>query len=338
LPLLAGLALVLCLSLVGLFTFVSSRNADATRTAEAGLAFLAAETATRQFEQGIAAEQTAESEIAAAAKATSDAATAEAEGDDDGDGLSNSREGELDTDPNNPDTDGDGLNDGQEVNQYGTNPTQQDTDGDTLSDGAEVNDHGTSPTNPDTDADGKPDGIEVSEGSDPLRVPTETPTPSATPTATETPTLTPTATDTPTITPTPPPQTVEALSSADRYWPSRSRFLVVCLNPPCATSTPEPSFGDAPVLILENQNSSNCLQLAICVDGLAAAQFDLVTLPPAGSIQSAALILTLTGGNGPNTLVDLGIATEPWNESSSGRLACDFSTSISTNVGLTTGE
>lgn len=338
LPLLAGLLLILCLSGAGLFTFFSGRNADATRTAEAALANLLAGTETRQFEEDIAAQQTAESELQAAETATAEAATAEALGDDDDDGLSNSRELSLGTDPDNADTDGDGLNDGQEVNQYGTNPNQQDSDGDTLSDGAEVNEHGTSPTNPDTDADGKPDGIEIAEGSDPLRAPTETPMPSATPTDTATPTLTPTATETATITPTPPPQTVESVSSGDRYWPSRSRFLIVCLNPPCATATPEPSFGDAPVLILENENSFNCAQFAICVDGLAALQFDLVSLPAAETIQSAALILTLTDGLGPNAQVELGLATEAWNESSTGRPACDFGEPITTNVGLTPGE
>jgi type II secretory pathway pseudopilin PulG len=338
LPLLAGLLLILCLSAAGLFTFFSGRNAQATRTAEAALAVLAAETTTRQYELDVAAQQTAEGEILAAGTGTAAAATAEAEGDDDGDGLSNSREAEIGTSPDNADTDGDGLNDGQEVNQYGTNPTQQDSDGDTLSDGAEVNEYGTSPVNPDTDADGKPDGVEVSEGSDPLKVPTETPTPTATATATETPTLTPTATDTPTITPTPAPQTIEAFGSADRYWPSRSRFLIVCINPPCATATPEPSYGSEPVLILENQNSSNCLQLAICVDGSAALQFDLVALPAAETILSAVLSLTLTDAIGPATQVELGLATEPWNESSAGRPACDYADPVTTEVGLSPGQ
>jgi hypothetical protein len=338
LPLLAGLLLILCLSLVGLFTFVSGRNDDATRTAEAELALFAAGTVTRQFEEGLAAQQATESALEAADQATADAATAEAEGDDDGDGLSNMRELELGTQPDNPDTDGDGLNDGQEVNQYGTSPTQQDTDGDTLTDGAEVNEHGTSPTNPDTDADGKPDGIEVSEGTDPLKAPTETPTPSVTPTATETPTLTPTTTETPTATPTTAPQTIEAFSSADRYWPSRARFLLICLNPPCATATPEPTFGATPELILENLNSSNCVNLAICVDGLVALQFDVATLPAADSIQAASLILTLTDGQGPNALVELGVATEAWSELSGGRVTCDFSSPVAANVGLTPGE
>jgi hypothetical protein len=333
LPLLAGLLLIVCLSVGGLFTFFSGRNADATRTAEAQLALLDAGTVTRQFEEQIAAEQTAESELEAANQATADAATAEAEGDDDGDGLSNKSEAELGTQPDNPDTDGDGLNDGQEVNQYGTNPKQQDTDGDTLSDGAEVNEYGSSPVNPDTDADGKPDGIEVSEGSDPLSAPTETPTP----TATATPTLTPTATGTPTITPTPAPQTVEAFSIADRYWPSRTRFLILCTDPPCPTSTPEPAFGSTTDIVLENLNSIPC-NFGICVDGLAAVQFDIASLPAADTIQSAILYLSLINGIEPNTLVELGLATEPWDETSGGRLACDFDNPIGTNVGLTPGE
>jgi len=327
LPLMAGLLLILCLSVVGLLTFFSGRNADATRTAEAELALLAAGTVTRQFEEAQAANQ-----------ATSEAATAEALGDDDGDGLSNSRELTLGTDPDNADTDGDGLNDGQEVNQYGTNPNQQDTDGDTLSDGAEVNQYGTSPTNPDSDGDGKPDGVEVTEGSDPLRVPTETPTPSATPTASATPTLSPTPTETPTITPTPQPTTVAVNSSADRHWPSRFRILILCLDPPCPTATPEPSLGSSPVLVLENDNSFNCPQLGICINGLAAVQFDMLSLPAAESIQSARLILTLTDGVGANALVEVGLATEAWNESSTGRLTCDFDSPIGANVGLTPGE
>jgi hypothetical protein len=36
--------------------------------------------------------------------------------------------------------------------------------------------------------------------------------------------------------------------------------------------------------------------------------------------------------------VDLGLATESWNESSDGRMACDFTVPVSTEVGLTPGE
>ncbi len=339
LPLLIGLALILCLSGAGLFAFFSERDNQAKQTAEAALAAQAAGTATQEFELEAAAQQTAESEDQAAGTATSEAATAEAEGDDDGDGLSNSRELALGTLPGNADTDGDGLNDGEEVNQYGTSPTQQDSDGDTLSDGAEVNEHGSSPINPDTDADGTPDGIEVGEGSDPLSAPTETPLPTPTATATPTPSPTPTETATPTITPTPEPETIEVFSSADRYWPSRSRILILCIvGDPCPTATPEPNHGSEAVLILENLNSTNCQQLLICADGLIGLQFDVFGLPAAEAIQTATLILTLTEGIGPAAQVDLGVATEPWNESSIGRLVCDFTVPISTEVGLTPGE
>ncbi|UCG24524.1 MAG: protein kinase [Chloroflexota bacterium] len=339
LPLLLGLALILCLSAAGLLAFFNERDNQAGQTAEAVLAAQAAATATSEFETEAAAQQTAESEAQAASTATAEAATAQAEGDDDGDGLSNSRELTLGTLPDNPDTDGDGLNDGEEVNQYGTNPTQQDTDGDTLSDGAEVNEHGSSPINPDTDADGTPDGIEVSEGSDPLSAPTATPSPTHTPTATATPSPTPTATETPTITPTPEPETIEVIASGDRYWPSRSRILILCIiGDPCPTATPEPAHGSEPVLILENINSTECQQLFVCVDGLIGLQFDVIGLPEADAIQSATLVLSLTDGIGPAAQVDLGVATEPWNESSDGRMACDFGVPVSTEVGLTPGE
>lgn len=58
--------------------------------------------------------------------------------DRDRDGLSDSREAELKTDPDKPDTDGDGLLDGEEVNTYKTNPLAIDTDGDKFSDATEV--------------------------------------------------------------------------------------------------------------------------------------------------------------------------------------------------------
>jgi hypothetical protein len=67
-------------------------------------------------------------------------------GDDpDKDGLTSEREGELGTDPNDPDSDGDGLSDGSEVNTYRTDPL-----------------------NPDTDGGGMPDGVEVGKGKNPL--------------------------------------------------------------------------------------------------------------------------------------------------------------------------
>lgn len=65
--------------------------------------------------------------------------------DTDEDGLTDDEEGELGTDPENPDSDGDGLTDGEEV------------DGDTPTD----------PLNPDSDGDGATDGDEVDAGTDP---------------------------------------------------------------------------------------------------------------------------------------------------------------------------
>ncbi len=202
LPLLGVLLLVLCLTGAGLLGFFGSRNAQATQTAEAIIAGRSAATMTVVAQLTLSAQETAEAANAAGATATVLALTAEAAGDNDGDGLSNAQEATEGTDPENPDTDNDGLNDGQEVNQFGTNPRQQDTDGDTLSDGDEVNEHGTSPTNPDTDGDGVPDGVEVNNGTNPLLPPTATPTPSNTPQNTNTPTPTHTPTQTPTNTPT----------------------------------------------------------------------------------------------------------------------------------------
>jgi outer membrane protein OmpA-like peptidoglycan-associated protein len=89
--------------------------------------------------------------------------------DSDGDGLLDSQEGDLGTDPFNPDTDGDGLSDGEEVNLYRTDPLNPDSDWDGLKDGAEVLSHKTDPLNQDTDAGGVADGHEVIEdGTDPL--------------------------------------------------------------------------------------------------------------------------------------------------------------------------
>jgi hypothetical protein len=48
--------------------------------------------------------------------------TAAATFDTDGDGLNNTREAQLGTDPNNPDTDGDGISDGDQVFIFGTDP------------------------------------------------------------------------------------------------------------------------------------------------------------------------------------------------------------------------
>ncbi len=81
--------------------------------------------------------------------------------DSDGDRLSDSREGELGTDPYNPDTDGDKLTDGEEVLDWNTDPLNPDTDWDGLQDGAEVHVHKTVPTDRDTDDGGVADGHEV---------------------------------------------------------------------------------------------------------------------------------------------------------------------------------
>jgi len=89
--------------------------------------------------------------------------------DSDGDGLSDTFEGEIGTDPFNPDTDGDGLNDGEEVNLYNTDPLNPDSDYDGLKDGEEVLTYKTDPLNRDTDDGGVADGHEVIEdGTDPL--------------------------------------------------------------------------------------------------------------------------------------------------------------------------
>ncbi len=91
----------------------------------------------------------------------------------DDDGLTNSREREIGTDPNNPDTDGDGLKDGEEVFTYFTNPLKPDTDGDNLNDYDEVFKHHTNPTLADTDIDGLNDGEEIVRKTDPLLADTD---------------------------------------------------------------------------------------------------------------------------------------------------------------------
>jgi outer membrane protein OmpA-like peptidoglycan-associated protein len=86
--------------------------------------------------------------------------------DSDDDGLSDAREGELGTDPYDPDTDDDGLTDGEEVNTYGTDPLNADTDYDGLKDGYdEVRKYRTDPLKRDTDNGGVADGHEVIEDS-----------------------------------------------------------------------------------------------------------------------------------------------------------------------------
>lgn len=95
------------------------------------------------------------------------------ENDNDRDGLSNSRERELGTDPNNPDSDGDGLKDGEEVLQYFTNPLKADTDADNLTDYDEIFTHRTSPVKADTDSDGLSDGEEIARKTDPRTADTD---------------------------------------------------------------------------------------------------------------------------------------------------------------------
>jgi len=116
-----------------------------------------------------------QSDISSATQTASANQTAAAiigEEDSDGDGLTNREEGELGTDPYNPDSDGDQLLDGPEVKQYGTNPLNPDTDADVLNDGDEVQ-RGTDPLRPDTDNDVLNDGDEVQRGTDPLNPDTD---------------------------------------------------------------------------------------------------------------------------------------------------------------------
>jgi outer membrane protein OmpA-like peptidoglycan-associated protein len=89
--------------------------------------------------------------------------------DSDGDRLSDIQEGQIGTDPYDPDTDGDKLTDGQEVLDYDTDPLEPDTDWDGLQDGEEVLRHKTDPKDRDTDDGGVADGHEViDDNTDPL--------------------------------------------------------------------------------------------------------------------------------------------------------------------------
>jgi len=81
-------------------------------------------------------------------------------GDDDGDGLTDIEEGELGTDPEDPDSDDDGLNDGAE-GDAGTDTRDADSDDDGLTDGAEVNLFDTDPNNPDSDGNGIGDAQQI---------------------------------------------------------------------------------------------------------------------------------------------------------------------------------
>ncbi|MFH5802294.1 helix-turn-helix domain-containing protein [Haladaptatus sp. CMAA 1911] len=84
-------------------------------------------------------------------------------GDDDNDGLTNKKEIKIGANVSSKDSDKDGLEDGEEVNNYGTNATDADTDGDGLRDDQEVS-IGSNPTRKDTDADGLSDGREYELG------------------------------------------------------------------------------------------------------------------------------------------------------------------------------
>ena len=89
--------------------------------------------------------------------------------DSDGDRLPDVQEGQIGTDPYDPDTDGDRLTDGQEVLDYDTDPLEPDTDWDGLQDGDEVLRHKTDPKDRDTDDGGVADGHEViDDHTDPL--------------------------------------------------------------------------------------------------------------------------------------------------------------------------
>ncbi len=88
--------------------------------------------------------------------------------DPDNDGIDNTREAELHTDPENPDTDGDGVPDGTEARSGSMSPLNPDSDNDGLRDGEEdTNRNGiaeigeTNPGNADTDGDTMPDGFEI---------------------------------------------------------------------------------------------------------------------------------------------------------------------------------
>jgi len=85
----------------------------------------------------------------------------------DNDGLTNSKEKEIGTDPNIPDTDGDGLLDGEEYLTHHSDPLKQDTDDDGLDDFKEVMETKTDPTKADGDSDGLLDGQEIARKTDP---------------------------------------------------------------------------------------------------------------------------------------------------------------------------
>lgn len=86
----------------------------------------------------------------------------------DNDGLTNSKEKELGTDPQIPDTDGDGLLDGEEFLTYHSDPLKKDTDDDGLDDYKEVTETKTDPSKADGDSDGLKDGEELARKTDPM--------------------------------------------------------------------------------------------------------------------------------------------------------------------------
>ncbi|MBX7251002.1 MAG: protein kinase [Candidatus Promineofilum sp.] len=167
--------------------------------------------------------------------ATNVALTAAVEGDTDQDGLTNTQEGPLGLDLNNPDSDADGLKDGDEVLIYMTDPKVRDSDNDLLTDFDEVNTYKTNPRASDTDGDGVPDALEVGQGTDPLvpNPPTVTPvtpsptTPPPSVTWTPIPSITPTWTPIPSVT-----ATWTPIPSATATWTPIPTLT------PTATSTP----------------------------------------------------------------------------------------------------
>jgi alpha-tubulin suppressor-like RCC1 family protein len=78
--------------------------------------------------------------------------------DADSDGLTDSKEGEIGSDPNNPDTNGDGIPDGAAY-AAGLSVTDPDMDHDGLPN-VQERQLGTDPLNPDTDGDGAQDGVD----------------------------------------------------------------------------------------------------------------------------------------------------------------------------------
>jgi len=95
--------------------------------------------------------------------------------DTDGDGLNDYDEiHNYGTDPFNEDNDGDGLNDYDEIHNYGTDHFDEDTDGDGLNDYDEILNYGTDPFNEDTDGYGLNDYDEIHDhGTDPLEYDTD---------------------------------------------------------------------------------------------------------------------------------------------------------------------